>query len=162
MSEVPSTTEARLLVESLLAEYVQCIDDDELEQWPGFFSDPCLYRVLSRDSHERGLPVAVIHCDSRGMLEDRVFSLRHANIYAKQNYRHFLGPTQVRSVSPDGLIEARTNYQVIRTLADGATGIFSVGVYIDRIELRDGAARFCEKLVVYENSSFDTLLAIPL
>lgn len=162
MNEAFPAGEARSLVESLLADYVQCIDDDELEKWPDFFADPCLYRVVSRDAYDRNLPVAVIHCDSRGMLEDRVFSLRHANIYAKQNYRHFLGRSQVRSVSENGVIEARTNYQVIRTLTGGATGMFSVGVYLDRIAVVEGAARFREKLVVYENSSFETLLAIPL
>jgi anthranilate 1,2-dioxygenase small subunit len=162
VKETLSASDARDLVESLLADYVQCIDDDDLEKWPDFFTDPCLYRVVSRDSYERDLPVAVIHCDSQGMLKDRVFSLRHANIYAKHHYRHFLGRTQVRSVSENGVVEARTNYQVIRTLSGGATDLFSVGVYLDRVAVVEGAARFHEKLVVYENSSFETLLATPL
>lgn len=162
MNEWSTPSDARPAVEALLADYVQCIDDDELEKWPDFFCDPCLYRVVSRDSYERGLPIAVIHCDSRGMLRDRVFSLRNANIYAKQSYRHFLGRTQVRSISDEGLIETRTNYQVVRTVAGRETGIFSVGVYLDRVVVEDGVLRFCEKEVVYDNGSFDTLLATPL
>jgi anthranilate 1,2-dioxygenase small subunit len=162
VSNAVTAKEARDRVETLLADYVQCLDDDELEKWPDFFTETCLYRIVGRDSHARGLPVADIHCDSRGMLEDRVYSLRHANIYAKHGYRHFLGRSQVRAISEDGEIAARTNYQVIRTVTGGKTSLYSVGVYLDRVGVIDGVARFREKLVVYENSSFETLLATPL
>ncbi len=162
MTQTNEARAAREQVEALLADYTQSIDDDALEKWPDFFTDPCLYRIVARDSHERGLPVGDIHCDSRGMLQDRVYSLRNANIYAAHRYRHFLGRTQVRSVSAEGVIEARTNYQVIRTVTGAETSLFSVGVYLDRVALVDGAARFREKIVVYDNSSFATLLATPL
>jgi 3-phenylpropionate/cinnamic acid dioxygenase small subunit len=35
-------------VSQLNAEYARAIDDDRLEDWPGFFTDPCLYSITSR------------------------------------------------------------------------------------------------------------------
>jgi anthranilate 1,2-dioxygenase small subunit len=35
-------------VSQLLDAYVQCIDDDDLERWPDFFTENCLYKVIPR------------------------------------------------------------------------------------------------------------------
>jgi len=55
-------------VAQLNAEYARAIDDDRLEQWPDFFTDPCLYKITSADNHRRGLEAGLIYADSRGML----------------------------------------------------------------------------------------------
>ena len=68
MSTATLTLELKHEVEDLLNTYAQCIDDDNLEQWPDFFTDQCLYRIIPRENHEIGLPTAVMWCDSRGML----------------------------------------------------------------------------------------------
>ena len=47
-------------VSQLNAEYARAIDDDRLEDWPGFFTDPCLYSITSADNHRRGLPAGVM------------------------------------------------------------------------------------------------------
>src|SRR5262245_63862987 len=78
-------------VVSLNADYARAIDDDRLEDWPGFFTEKCLYKVTSADNHRRGLEVGVIYADSNGMLRDRVAALREANIYERQSYRHLVG-----------------------------------------------------------------------
>jgi len=67
-------------VNKLLSDYVECIDDDRLEDWPDLFVEDCLYQVIARENADRGLPTSAMYCDSRGMLRDRVVALRHANI----------------------------------------------------------------------------------
>ena len=62
----------RLGVNELIAAYVDCIDDDRLEDWPDFFVEQCRYVVTSRASHEAGLQHGVIYAASRGMLIDRM------------------------------------------------------------------------------------------
>lgn len=42
----------RFEVEELYYDYVECIDDDELELWPEFFTQACLYKVISRENFE--------------------------------------------------------------------------------------------------------------
>src|SRR5438477_13181902 len=63
-------------VDDLIAAYVDCIDEDRLEDWPDFFVEQCRYVITSRLSHEAGLPHGVVYAASRGMLVDRVTALR--------------------------------------------------------------------------------------
>ena len=43
---------SRAAVEDFLTAYAHCIDDDDLERWPGFFHPDGLYQVISREGHE--------------------------------------------------------------------------------------------------------------
>ena len=76
MSGEGITQELKHEVDDLHNRYVQCIDDDDLESWPDFFTEKCLYRVIPRENEEVGLPAAVMWGDSKGMLQDRVVALR--------------------------------------------------------------------------------------
>ena len=80
--------ELQLKVQDLNARYVQAIDDNQLEAWPDFFTEDCRYRVTTAENLERGLPLGLIYATSRAMLRDRVRSLRDANVYEAQRYRH--------------------------------------------------------------------------
>jgi anthranilate 1,2-dioxygenase small subunit len=151
----------QLAVERLLARYVACIDEDRLEEWPGYFTEACHYQIISRENHEKGLPIGVFYADSRGMLQDRVAALREANIYEAQRYRHFISATHIDRVS-DGIAVVRSNYLVLRIMQDGTLSVFSAGRYLDRIDLSGAEPLFREKIVVFDNRRIDTLLAIPL
>ncbi len=48
-------------------------------------------RSTTARNHRQNLPAGVMWANSRGMLLDRVTSLRQANIYEPQSYRHILG-----------------------------------------------------------------------
>ncbi|MGE0226102.1 MAG: anthranilate 1,2-dioxygenase, partial [Acetobacteraceae bacterium] len=71
----------------LNAAYAAAIDADRLEDWPGFFLDPCVYKVTTAENHARGHAAGVIFADNRAMLADRVTALRRANIYERHRYR---------------------------------------------------------------------------
>jgi anthranilate 1,2-dioxygenase small subunit len=151
----------QLAIERLEARYAAAIDDDRLEEWPLFFSEMCRYQIITRENYEKKLPVGVFFADSRNMLIDRVRSLREANIYEAQRYRHILSPTLVLG-EDGGMIEAQTNYQVIRTTQDGAMTLYSAGRFLDRILRQGSEFVFAQKLVVCDSRRIDTLLAIPL
>lgn len=155
-----SDAEIQFKVERLLAEYVQCIDDDRLEAWPDFFVDECIYKISARENVERNMPVAAIFCDSKGMLADRVISLRHANVYELHRYRHIVSSTIVSDVSESAL-NARSNYVVYRTRINGVTEIYSAGTYNDKIVVAGDRLLFQERIVVYDTDRIDTLLVTP-
>ena len=147
----------------LNARYAQAIDDDRLEEWPGFFTDSARYVVTTAENFEQGLPLGMIYATSRAMLQDRVRSLREANIYEAQRYRHVVGlpllePTQ------DGATRACTSFIVVRVMRSGETAVFATGCYRDVIvwDASDGALRFAERIVVLDSRQIDTLLALPL
>jgi anthranilate 1,2-dioxygenase small subunit len=151
----------RLGIGDLCAAYADCIDDDRLEEWPDFFVENCRYLVTSRDSHAAGLRHGVIYCASRGMLIDRVTSLRRANIFEPHRYRHVLGPTRIERVT-DGVAETRTNFLAVRIMHDGESSLFATGRYLDRIDVGAAPFRFVERVVVLDSQKIDTLLVIPL
>ncbi len=153
-------------LERLLTDYVHCIDDDRLEEWPGFFADSCVYKITSAENYERGLPIGVFFANSRGMLEDRVTALREANIYEPQRYRHLVSSTRILEQT-DSTVRVESNFMVARIMQTGATMLFATGRYLDRIALDRIATDeprllFVEKIVVCDSRRIDTLLAIPL
>ena len=148
-------------VSQLNAAYARAIDDDRLETWPDFFTDPCLYKITSADNHRRGLPAGLMYADSRGMLKDRVTALREANIYERQAYRHLVGLPAI-VVGDDGTVRAETPFLVVRVMRDGTMDLFATGRYLDTMVDEGGTLRFRERLVVCDSSRIDTLLAIPL
>ena len=149
------------IVSGLLADYAHCIDSDELERWPDFFTEQARYRITTTFNHERGLPVGIIDAKNRNMLEDRVAALRKANIYEPQRYRHIISVVRINGES-GGLVQAEAGFIVVRTMIDGRQELFVSGRYLDSIDLSGQRAVFTEKLVVLDSDKIDTLLAIPL
>lgn len=82
-------------LEQLFTDYVQCLDSDELERWPDFFTEDCFYRITSAENYEASLPLGLIYATSRNMLKDRVSALREANIYEPQRYRHLVSSIKI-------------------------------------------------------------------
>ncbi|MDX3908172.1 MAG: aromatic-ring-hydroxylating dioxygenase subunit beta [Pigmentiphaga sp.] len=146
---------------SLMEDYAWAIDRDELEQWPNFFEEQCLYKITTADNEEQGYPFGVLYADSRGMLADRVKSLREANIYEGQRYRHVVGRPKVFS-SDGAVVSAETSFLVVRTMRTGEMLLFATGVYRDVVSFRGPKALFVERVVVCDSSRIDTLLALPL
>ena len=157
-----SNTETLFRLAGLNTEYASCIDADRLEEWPGLFLEQGRYRITTADNYRRSYAAGIIFADSRAMLTDRVASLREANIYERQKYRHIIGMPALRP-GGTGEIAAETPFLVVRTMRDGRMDLFATGVYLDRVrEDGDGTLRFAERLVVCDSSRIDTLLAIPL
>ncbi len=156
-----SPLERQYAVEQLLARYAQCIDDDRLEQWPDFFVEDCDYRIVSRENAERNLPLATMSCESRGMLIDRVVSLRNANIYERHHYRHLVSSTVLGTVTAAS-VTARSHYAVFRTRTNGVSEVYSVGSYDDEMCIVDGALKFKRKHVIFDTNRIDSLLVTPL
>jgi anthranilate 1,2-dioxygenase small subunit len=148
-------------IHELIAEYAECIDEDRLEAWPDLFDDPCRYLVTSRANHEAGLPQGVMYAASRGMLLDRVFSLRRANIFEPHRYRHVVGPVRLKGVQ-EGTAMVHAHFIAARIMHDGTTSLFATGRYLDRIDVSAAPFRFRERIVVLDSDKIDTLLAIPL
>ncbi len=144
--------DTRRRIEDFIHDCAHCIDDDRLEEWPSYFTEDCRYTIIDRESFQRGMPVGIMTCDSRGMLEDRVLALREANIYEPHCYRHLISAIRVRDAE-DGLWSAQTSYAVIRTMQEGDISVFSSGKYLDRIMFEDGAPRFQRRAAPSDDGS---------
>ena len=141
--------------------YARILDDDQLEEWPDLFVERGVYKVIPRENWHREPKLAVLFCDSRAMMMDRIKSLRNANIYNLHYPRHIVTNVEI--------LERRGNeadvaacFTVYQTDLEGQTRLFSVGQYLDVITFADGAARFREKIAIVDTFNIPNLLAIPL
>jgi 3-phenylpropionate/cinnamic acid dioxygenase small subunit len=161
-----SNADTLFRLSALNAAYASCIDADRLEEWPELFLETCVYKVTTADNLSKGYAAGLIFADSRKMLIDRVTSLRKANIYERQRYRHVIGMPVIQSGIGDEAnldIQAETSFVIVRTMRDGKMDLFAAGLYLDRVRPdANGALRFAERIAVCDSSRFDTLVAIPL
>ncbi|SAL01216.1 aromatic-ring-hydroxylating dioxygenase subunit beta [Caballeronia ptereochthonis] len=149
------------LIARAQAEYARCIDDGDLTQWPEFFVGECVYKVTTAENHKRGLEAGLIYAASRGMLVDRIASLRDANIYERHAYRHLLGQPYI--VSESGAeVRSETSFMVARIMRDGTTSLFVTGRYLDVYVRHEDSVKLRERIAVCDSSRINTLLALPL
>ena len=155
----PELASLQIAVERLHAQYAHALDADQLEDWPSFFTENGRYRIATAENEERGLPLPVLSAEGRGMMRDRIQSLRHANIYEPQRYRHLVSAVLIQKIDHHA-VRSIANFVVIRIMQDGDTIIFASGRYVDRIALPE--MKYEERVVICDSRRFDTLLAIPL
>ncbi len=157
--------ELRFELEELLHEYVAAIDSGRLEEWPGFFAETCLYQVLPWENASQSYPIPLIHCDSQGMLKDRIVAHREANLYAPHLVRHVVSALRITG-EENGVVSATASFAVFRTMIDaiefGSTALYATGEYRDKIVFENGRARYREKIVVLDTSRVASLLVTPV
>jgi anthranilate 1,2-dioxygenase small subunit len=149
------------VIEALHTRYIRAIDDDQLEDWPGLFTENCLYKIVTRENFEQGLPLAVMECRSRGMLQDRVTGYRRINVFEPQRYSHQVSGLTVESID-ERTVKCRSNYLVVRTVVDGTMSLFSAGIYLDKVVIEPDGALFQERIVIPDSRRIETLLVLPL
>jgi anthranilate 1,2-dioxygenase small subunit len=152
----------RLRIEAFMADYVHCLDTDQLEAWPDFFTDDARYRVCTRENYDRGLPLSVMSCSGRGMFRDRISALRTANVFEPHVYCHVIGALRILGGSSAGHLRTESNFQVVRTMVDGTMSMFACGRSLDTISTQGEALKLAERIVVLDSRQIDTLLVIPL
>ncbi|MBQ1765538.1 MAG: nuclear transport factor 2 family protein, partial [Aquincola sp.] len=82
----------------LYADYAAALDSGQWDAWPGFFTDPCVYKLQPRENHERGFPLATLAFDSQGMLKDRIYGIQETLFHDPYYQRHVVGAPVVRRV----------------------------------------------------------------
>jgi 3-phenylpropionate/cinnamic acid dioxygenase small subunit len=152
---------ARADLDELTASYVHALDDADLDRWPDFFTEDCVYKIIPRENYENGLPLAIWHCRGRGMLQDRVTAIRETQLFAPRALRHVTGNMLVLG-RESGALRTVTNYAVYESTLDRASEVFNVGRYLDRVVVEDGRLKFAEKLCVFDTSVVPTSLIYPI
>jgi salicylate 5-hydroxylase small subunit len=153
--------EVRYEIEELFAEYAAALDAADLERWPEFFTEQCFYEVIPRENYDRGLPLALMRCESKGMLKDRVVAIRDTMMYEPRYLRHVISAIRVTAYTADG-IAVEANYAVFETPVDALTHVFNVGRYLDRLVREEGRLKFAEKHCVFDSILVPNSLIYPI
>ena len=154
------SVEDRLRIEDLYARYAACLDDRRFEEWPDLFTDDCSYRLVPRENYDRGLPLATLAFESKGMLRDRVYAVTETLFHEPYYTRHLVSGFIFEA---DGAAyHVRANYLVIRTKAGALSEVYSAGRYIDRIVDERGTLLFEQKICVFDSELIPNSLIYPI
>ena len=96
-----SLQELHFEIEQLNSEYSCALDNERYEEFLELFAEDCLYRVVPRENHLLGLPIAAIHCESKGMIKDRVHAARESTMAEPRTLRHFISNVRVLEAGAD-------------------------------------------------------------
>ena len=153
--------ESWIALQKLYNDYASSLDDGPLSDWTEFFTEECLYLIQPRDNYDAGLPMAVVRCESRGMLQDRVTAVQETIMFEPRYLRHHITNIEADDASSDEF-QVRANYSVIEVLNDDLPRILSAGRYLDTVVLENGLLRFKEKRVIYDSVLVPNSLIYPL
>src|SRR6476660_163406 len=82
-------------LDRLNADYAAALDEKRFDDWPTFFVEDGSYKVQARENFDRGLPLALMALESRGMMKDRVYGVTQT-IYHRPYYtRHVVSPARL-------------------------------------------------------------------
>ena len=162
--ELPDGAEIRGLIEEvrqLYEEVAYYLDDDQVERFPGYFVDDCMYQVVSRENYAEHLPQAAIFCDGLDMVHDRVTALRETQVFVPRTWRHQISAVRITRVEADA-IHASANFIVTECMSNVEPAIHLVGQYISSLVRRDGRLKFKQHLAVYDNYRVMRSLIVPV
>jgi anthranilate 1,2-dioxygenase small subunit len=154
-------TADRFALYDLYAQYGALLDAARYDEWLALFAACCSYHIVPRENAEHGLPAALVFCDSRAMLADRLRALTEANRFNIHSDRHLIGLPRV-TAREVAVFHVESPFAVYQTDQEGETRLFATGLYRDRIAHKDGALKFRDKLVLLDSFAVPTLLSTPL
>ncbi|TFZ05750.1 salicylate hydroxylase [Ramlibacter henchirensis] len=164
----PELVEALLLereIDRFNADYAAALDERRFDDWPGFFVEEGRYTVQARENFDRGLPLALIALESRGMMKDRVYGVTQTIFHRPYYTRHVVGPARVLPVQDGdegGLVRAQAHYAVFRTRPGDASEVYNVGRYIDEIVRTPDGLRLRSRRCIYDSEMVLNSLIYPI
>lgn len=156
-----ATREVRLEIEEFHADYCWTLDCGDVERWPEYFTDDAVYRITARENADAGLPVGLVYADSKAMIRDRAFAIKHTQMYAPRTLQHFVSNVRVLQVQGDA-IKAQSNYLLLQTLVDGPTTIQQSGRYYDTFVRAGGKLKLKERQCIYDTVLIANDLVLPV
>ena len=148
-------------VDQLNAAYAAALDERRFDDWPLFFALDGRYKLQARENFDRGLPLALMALESRGMMKDRVYGVTQTIYHGPYYTRHVVSPARVLSEAA-GVIAAQANYAVFRTRPGDASEVYNVGRYIDEIVRTPDGLKFASRLCVYDSEMVLNSLIYPI
>ena len=150
-----------LALNQLQAAYASTVDAADWAGWCELFTDDCVYRLVPRENHDRGLPLATLSFESKGMLKDRAYAIRETLFHDPYYQRHVIGATRLLRFDGDS-IECETNYAVFRTKLSELTTVFNVGRYLDTVVRTSQGLRFARRVCVYDSEMIPNSIIYPI
>ncbi len=156
-----SDWQIRSQIEALYARSAELLDEGPIAEWPSLFTEDGSYKAVTRENVDQGWALALMLCESRAAIEDRVHAIEHLSLTIPRRTRHL---TSAIRISPEeNAWRVHANFAVFETLAGAQTVCFAAGLYRDKV-VHDatGALRFRERTAICDSALIRNSLVIPL
>jgi len=151
----------RLEIEALHARSAELLDEGPISAWPSLFTEDGSYRIVTRENVDQGWPLALMLCESRAAVEDRVHAIENLSLTIPRRVRHMTSGLRIYADGTGWRSEA--NFAVFETLAGAQTVCFAAGLYRDRlVRDADGTLRFRERIAICDSALIRNSLVIPI
>jgi salicylate 5-hydroxylase small subunit len=150
-----------LELQQLYADYAAALDEALYERWPDFFVEDGTYRLQSKENVSLGHPLATIWCESRGMMQDRVYAVRETLYHEAYFQRHVVSAPRIVG-QQDGVLHSEASYVVLRTKRGQFPEILSVGKYVDSTRKVDGKRLFVTRQCIFDNELIPNSIIYPI
>ena len=155
--------ELRAEVDDLYARYATILDEGPLDLWPSLFLADASYRVVTKENLDRELPLALILCESRAAIEDRVYAIENTTFALPRQTRHLITNIVTTSSQNAGEWLVEANFAVFESLEERPTICHSTGRYRDTLAHDDsGGLCFASKICICDSPLVPNSLIIPL
>ncbi len=134
----------------LYANYAKAVDSGDWDLWPEFFTEDCSYKLMPRENHERGFPLATLMFESKGMLKDRAYGIRETLFHDPYYQRHVVG-TPIIHKADGQRFESEANYTV-----------FNTGRYIDVVVKTPDGLKFESRHCIYDSEMIPNSIIYPI
>ncbi len=148
-------------VHALYADYMEVLDDERIQEWPGFFTPDCVYQIIPRENYENNSGLCLVQAEGIGMLEDRVLGILKTQKYGPQRCRRFVSGLKISRTS-DGVIYTRQNVLVVQSLMDSPSSILLCGAAYDQLCWHDSRLLLKQRTVVCDTEIIDNALIFPV
>ena len=160
------SAEDRFALDDLYQAYAAALDERRYDDWPSFFTDDALYRIVPRENHELNLPIALMHCEGRLMMRDRVVALTETVMARPRALRRFVTPARIvggGDGSESAPMQVRANVLLVETLHERMTRVVLSGVYHDTVVRgHDGGWLLTGRLCIYDSLLLPDSLVEPV
>lgn len=148
-------------VADLYTRYAETLCDLEIAKWPEYFTDDCLYRIVSRPNHDRGQRIGPMFAENKGALKDRVAAIQGTMVYSARSLTHIVSGARVVG-GDEAALRTRSMLAVYQTLVDGTTQLQLVGRTFDVVDTRGPELKFRERVVVFDTELLAGALVYPV
>jgi 3-phenylpropionate/cinnamic acid dioxygenase small subunit len=161
LQENPTTALQREAIRAFYDAYFDTLDEGRLEEWPEFFVEQCVYRIIPRENYAAGQGLCIMQADSKGMLTDRVRAILRTQVYAPRYYRRFYSGLRVVKASGKEW-EVRQNVLIIQTLLNKPSEILGCGVGHDRLAANEsGELKFLDRTLILDTEMIRNSVIYP-
>src|SRR5688572_21433111 len=156
-------------LETLYGECAAALDEGDWDRWLTFFAETSSYKITTKENLDRGFALALMNCESRGMMLDRVYALKETQFFIPRIFRRLYSGIRIvkadggpATASLPGVLHTQCSFAVFESLVGEHTTVFAAGRFVDVLCREGDQLKFHQRTCILDASLIPNTLPFPL